>query len=129
MRMSSEPGRAGQHASAGRCPRLHSSASWKPTQPDGLLAVSLGPHARLGSARQPCGGRSRGWAWQCSVLSLTGLRAARLYVLADLRASVTPLAPVACNDDFCGYLSQLTVRPAARACAECMNAVGTLAVA
>ena len=44
-------------------------------------------------------------------VSLTGQCAARLYVLADLQSSVAPLAPAACNDDFCGYLSQLTVRP------------------
>lgn len=38
--------------------------------------------------------------------------APRLYILADqLTGSGAALAPVACNDDFCGYLSQLTVRP------------------
>ena len=34
----------------------------------------------------------------------------KLYVLADLLAAGgRPLQPLACNDDFCGYQSQLTV--------------------
>lgn len=33
----------------------------------------------------------------------------KLYVVGDLLRS-TRLSPLACNDDFCGYQSQLTVR-------------------
>ena len=47
-----------------------------------------------------------------SVRPLNLCWAPRLYILADqLTGSGAALAPVACNDDFCGYLSQLTVRP------------------
>ena len=39
----------------------------------------------------------------------------KLYVLGDLlSAQERPLRPLACNDDFCGYQSQITVR--AHAC-------------
>ena len=54
--------------------------------------------------------------------SLTGYVATRLYVLADLLGSAgAMLAPVACNDDFCGYLSQLTVRPSALLSRPCFE--------
>ncbi len=35
----------------------------------------------------------------------------KLYVIADLLSpSGTRLTPISCNDDFCGYQSQVTVR-------------------
>ena len=34
----------------------------------------------------------------------------KLYVLQDLGATSPAPVPVACNDDFCGYQSSLTVR-------------------
>ena len=50
-------------------------------------------------------------------LDLSLCWAPRLYILADqLSGSNATLAPVACNDDFCGYLSQLTVRPMRPCC-------------
>jgi hypothetical protein len=46
----------------------------------------------------------------------------KLYVLADVLApGGRPLQPLACNDDFCGYQSQLTVGLDTLLCQACIR--------